>query len=502
MFMHNATPTRLMSITAVLWGTLASAQTTWFVSNDPSENPDFPTISAAVASPSVLGGDTLVVSEGVGPYTGGIMISKFLMIVAEAGEQPTVTPAGIGTPVYCFRQPSGAPGIRVEGLRFLGPRLYVNGIFEGGIWDETSTTVVENCVFEGLDIGISGNQGTVRESEFVDNRIGVAGARLVEGCTFSILTPLTVASFVGANEIIDCRFTGPAQIGGADFGGTRFVRCRFEDIEVPATYAAFVLGDNFAGIFFDSCLFAGVHSTASIVDLGFRAIVEFRGCTVVGCSAPDFVRNVGGLPGMATMSNTILRDNDFQSLFQTPPDISYSILPQNFPGPGNLVTDPLFSDPANGDYSLKRGSPAIDAGDSAAVPPDVTIDLLGNSRRVDDPIMPDTGDGPQPIVDIGAFEFQPPGPGFCQADLTTGAILGVAGYGTPNGIVNNDDFFYYLILYASSNGCGVGPGQTRCPSPPDLTTSAVPGTPGYGVLNGIINNDDFFYFLTVFAAGC
>ncbi|MCB9841382.1 MAG: hypothetical protein H6809_07020 [Phycisphaeraceae bacterium] len=37
---------------------------------------------------------------------------------------------------------------------------------------------------------------------------------------------------------------------------------------------------------------------------------------------------------------------------------------------------------------------------------------------------------------------------------------------------------------------------------PDLTTGAVPGSPGYGVPNGILNNDDFFYYLAIFAAGC
>ena len=34
---------------------------------------------------------------------------------------------------------------------------------------------------------------------------------------------------------------------------------------------------------------------------------------------------------------------------------------------------------------------------------------------------------------------------------------------------------------------------------PDLTTTAMPGTPGYGVPNGILNNDDFFYYLAQFA---
>jgi len=79
----------------------------------------------------------------------------------------------------------------------------------------------------------------------------------------------------------------------------------------------------------------------------------------------------------------------------------------------------------------------------------------------------------------------------CRADLTTNAIPGTPGYGVPNGILNNDDFFYYLSQFAAGNLVVA-----------DLTTGAVPGQPGYGVPNGLLNNDDFFYYLTIFAAGC
>jgi hypothetical protein len=79
----------------------------------------------------------------------------------------------------------------------------------------------------------------------------------------------------------------------------------------------------------------------------------------------------------------------------------------------------------------------------------------------------------------------------CEADLTTGAIPGQPGYGVPNGVLNNDDFFYYLSQFAAGNVAVA-----------DLTTGAIPGQPGYGVPNGIINNDDFFYYLGLFAAGC
>jgi len=83
------------------------------------------------------------------------------------------------------------------------------------------------------------------------------------------------------------------------------------------------------------------------------------------------------------------------------------------------------------------------------------------------------------------------GGGTCQPDLTTTAIPGTPGYGTPNGTLNNDDFFYYLAQFAAGNLAVA-----------DLTTTAIPGTPGYGTPNGIINNDDFFYYLAIFAAGC
>ncbi|MEZ6233830.1 MAG: GC-type dockerin domain-anchored protein [Phycisphaerales bacterium] len=88
----------------------------------------------------------------------------------------------------------------------------------------------------------------------------------------------------------------------------------------------------------------------------------------------------------------------------------------------------------------------------------------------------------------------------CQPDLTGSALPGQPGYGVPDGIVNSDDFFYYLTLFTESIGCGA-PG-TPCTSPPDFTSTSLPGTPGYGVADGILQNDDFFYFLTLYAAGC
>jgi hypothetical protein len=77
-----------------------------------------------------------------------------------------------------------------------------------------------------------------------------------------------------------------------------------------------------------------------------------------------------------------------------------------FGGEGNINLDPLWVDGDGGDYHLGPSSPCIDAGDSGAVPMDVTGDLDGNSRFVDDPDTKDTGIGPPPLVDMGAYEHQ------------------------------------------------------------------------------------------------
>lgn len=79
---------------------------------------------------------------------------------------------------------------------------------------------------------------------------------------------------------------------------------------------------------------------------------------------------------------------------------------------------------------------------------------------------------------------------YCAADFTNTAIAGTEGYGIPNNVVNNDDFFFYLSEFAA--------GSWRA----DLTTSALAGAPGFGDPNGLVTNDDFFYYLTEYVNGC
>lgn len=76
-------------------------------------------------------------------------------------------------------------------------------------------------------------------------------------------------------------------------------------------------------------------------------------------------------------------------------------------GFGNRDQDPKFVDAAAGNLRLQGNSPAIDAGanDQTHYPIEFLTDLDGNPRIVDDPAVPDSGNGTAPFVDIGPYEY-------------------------------------------------------------------------------------------------
>ena len=60
---------------------------------------------------------------------------------------------------------------------------------------------------------------------------------------------------------------------------------------------------------------------------------------------------------------------------------------------GNISADPMFTDPANGDFSLKSGSPCINKGSTDSLPETFALDAAGNPRF--------NGGS----IDMGAFEY-------------------------------------------------------------------------------------------------
>ena len=135
-------------------------------------------------------------------------------------------------------------------------------------------------------------------------------------------------------------------------------------------------------------------------------------CTVTGNVATSCCGGTAGGgwmdPARSVLFNCIVRFNEApdapdyaESMFEvggSDPDYScVTPLPEYYDG-GNIDADPLFVDPANGDYRLRPDSPCIDAGTDLA---DVSVDLDGTRRPLDG-----DGDG-MARFDMGAFEFDP-----------------------------------------------------------------------------------------------
>jgi hypothetical protein len=489
----------------------AHAQTTWLVSNDPSESPDFAHPAQALASALVQGGDTIEISQGLGPYlvTGEsnrlIVGDPNLTLRAEAGETPVIAASFsvLGTFLMLIDGPT-ATNTTIEGVRFQSQPGSSGQNTEAAVLIFNASVTVRDCEFTALNvqqtaaaIAATGSGHLLIQSCRFTDTLASNGIVAARGASARIENSVFANNFGalhtrGTAEIIDCVFednqnSGTGSAGGiyVESGTAQVANCRF----------ARNAGDG--AILFDQATVEVVnceivdHQLAQafnrlIWNWTMNGQVTLRNSTLAGNTAAALVRAQN-----ITMVNCIAWGNTVTSVFEGgAPVVTYSVVQGGVAGAGNLNTDPLFLNPPGGAYSLRPGSPAIDAANNNAVPAGVTTDLAGNPRFFDDPATPDTGVGTPPIVDMGAFEFQGT-PATCPPDLTTGSIPGQPGYGVPDGVLNNDDFFYYLNQFAAGNLAIA-----------DLTATAIPGTPGYGIPNGILNNDDFFFYLTLFAAGC
>jgi hypothetical protein len=330
----------------------------------------------------------------------------------------------------------------------------------GGILNE-GLVFVNDCVFFNHD-GNNGSaiyshgQANVRSSFIIGNRVGFDGGALAAGGTGAILRVV--------NSAISGNFSGVS--GGAvlaELGGDVFLdHCSISGNRAAATFSAIYARGSGSTVTLDGTVVW--HNQANSV-----------GVTNGGVITALYSNVEGGWPGAISIPPRFERNPN--------------------PGPDQVW---WTGDDDYGDLRLRGGSPNIDAGDNLAFPSGLTLDLAGQPRFREDTQSPNTGRGTPPLADIGAYEFQGTSP--CPADLTGSAVPGQPGFGVPDGMINNDDFFYYLVLFSQSIGCG--PGPNPCPTPPDLTTTAIPGAPGYGVPDGNLQNDDFFYYLLLFAAGC
>ena len=236
----------------------------------------------------------------------------------------------------------------------------------------------------------------------------------------------------GGLTLDDCTFI--ANVGG--FGTSGGAVC-LSNVELTVTNCVFIGNEAHRGGGMSlwetngtltNCLFSG-NSEAGLGGGGLHigpGSVGLTNCVFSGNSSGIWVK--GWITGAAeaTLTNCILWDNggtteeqqiEVDDSYPGTVRADYSCIQGwtgQWEGVGTIDDDPLFIDPDGGDdlagtedddLRLSAGSPCIDAGDSLAVPVEVTTDLDGNPRFRDDPRTLDTGVGPPPVVDMGAYEY-------------------------------------------------------------------------------------------------
>lgn len=372
--------------------------------------------------------------------------------LANGSTGPAGTPAGdplrFGGGVYAS---NGSPTVRNCTITHC-----LAGFGSGaGLYSNGGNPLVENCRFlenyahagagAGLTI-VGGGGATILDCEFARNHAVATsssagdgdgagiffwadGALVVERTRFegNVARPFYgvgdelgygggIFTWTGA-QVLDCEFVG----NRANFGAGMIT---WSDANV--TNSLFV-GNVVVPQPNDPYPENGGYGAGLMVYSAAPAELHVVGCTIAHNDGKKFVGlSTIGNGAHATIENSILWGNHathpevigyWTEQLDGDWDASYSCIAHVFepkePGgdvpdpddlPGCTDLDPLFLAPS-ANLRLAAGSPCLDAGDNAAVPAGVLLDLDGGLRFVDDP-APDVGNGTAPLVDMGAYERQ------------------------------------------------------------------------------------------------
>lgn len=336
----------------------------------------------------------------------------------------------------------------------------------GGMYVWDGSPLIENCVFEhctghianGGGLFVGGESGpTLRDCEFLYNTCTSASPDVSGGGMYHYGSlPLTMerCRFVGNSVLPFYSISNTPGYGGGlsvFLGGADISNCEF--IDNTANYGGGMIA--WSEVTVSNSAFIGNRArewpSDPYPDMGGRGggfmansfqpdTMRLINCTFSANRAEKFAGVYGGWNATTSIENSIVWDNIsdhpevvgywhedvggsvtfhhscVKRIFG-PPEAGEDVLdPED--RPGCTDADPQFVDAPAEDFRLQPGSPAIDAGDSGMVV--VGTDLDGNARRWDDPATNDTGVGPTPIVDLGAYEFAsapPTCPGDANGDL-------------------------------------------------------------------------------------
>lgn len=330
-----------------------------------------------------LDGQTVSFSDG--PYTSGAGMNA-LPVVTAGLVLRNGSLHGDGSSSFRLLQIDAQAETRLEDLTLRGGNVSGDG---GGLRVAGPTCVLRNVVFQDNHASNRGGAIFSTSQMLVIGGARFSGNRAPDGAVIS-----------HDNAVIAMNM----RVEGHDDGISRSL---FQGTQLLALVNTLIAGNQLGAA--DSRLF----------DYTYRP--ELRGVTIADNRMTGLMAH--SPDAGATGHNIIIWGNEYAGLGHM--GVQYAIL-QDAPTGIDHVSGlpPGFVDPPH-DYRLADGSPAIDAGNRGytwydmldlnnnGVLDETTPDLDLNPRMVDDANVEDSGEGPAPEIDLGAYERQtdsgPPG---------------------------------------------------------------------------------------------
>ncbi len=325
-------------------------------------------IQAAITA--AVNGDELLAVAAVYPESFSFL-GKAVHLRGSAGAAgTTIDLTGVDGYGVAFETGEGV-GTILEGFTIRGARA------NAAVFMSSSSPTVKDCLFTDNQACFPAIHGygaspTVTGTVFLDNiDIGCGGTAYLQG---------------GSPTFTDCVFRGNQACGGAlllDGAATTLVNCELvENDDIWGCGGGAIYAYN-SPLSISHSTLSGNHSS------------NVGGSIYTCASTLTMTNSISWGNSAAWASNEIHHDCGDSS------NITFSNVAGGPFTMGNIDADPLFVNAAAGDYRLRQGSPCIDTGDTAAVPPGLVTDLAGNDRVY--------GAG----VDMGAYEWDGTVTGAC-----------------------------------------------------------------------------------------
>ena len=257
----------------------------------------------------------------------------------------------------------------------------------------TGLTIADDGVVSARSLTLRSNTGGIENSGIL-----TITNSIIENNSGGDRAAISSENFAETNRLVmdDCTIRGNNTPGvvGITTGYAEIRNTEIVDNEVTTVNGACVIGIGEAGttptVEMVNVLLADNDTQGGPVVSGWTGSTTLMNVTVAGNNING--SNILFTHSAMTVTNAILwgSTTSAEDMLGGPGTfwVGYSDIEGGWSGTGNISTDPLFVDPANGDYHLQADSPCIDAGTPVGAP---ATDLEGTPRDA--------------APDMGAYEW-------------------------------------------------------------------------------------------------